>query len=99
VIDEEIYEKLKLEKMEKTTSKLLNVINGNIGLCIPADVKKLPAEYLEWVISNYNEKLVPLKSLEKVLNFVDLKVEDIQISIDEPENDESLDDLIRGIKE
>ncbi len=86
---------LKLEKFEKTTSKLLSAINGNIDLCKPTEVRKIPVDYLEWVISNYTEKLIPINSLKKALNYVGLKAEDLGIlSEDECEEDEDLDDLI-----
>ncbi|WP_125154743.1 ImmA/IrrE family metallo-endopeptidase [Clostridium rectalis] len=86
---------LKLEKIEKKISRLLNAINGNVDLCKPAEVKKVPADYLEWVISNYTEKLIPVNSLEKVLKYVDLNAEDLEnLPEDELEEDESLDDLI-----
>lgn len=86
---------LKSEKIEKTISKLLNAINGNIDLCKPAGVKKIPVDYLEWVISNYTERLIPISSLEKALDYVDLKAEDLEIlSGEEEKDDEDLDDLI-----
>lgn len=89
--------KLKLEKVEKTATKLLNAINGNTDLCRTSEAKKIPAEYLEWVISNYHDKLIPKKSLETALNYVDLKAEDFADLPEEPEEDESFDDLLRGM--
>ena len=77
-----ILDQLKLEKMEKTTTRLLNAIKGNAGLCKSSEVKKIPAEYLEWVISNYYDKLIPRKSLETALDYVDLNADDI---IESPE--------------
>lgn len=97
VLDEPLFDKLKLEKMEKTTTKLLNAINGNSDLCRSSEAKKVPAEYLEWVISNYNDKLIPIKSLELALNYVDLNAEDFEIPAEEHNNDESVDDLLRGM--
>lgn len=86
---------LKVEKIEKTTSRLLNAINGNVELCKVAEVKKIPLDYLLWVISNYNEKVIPVTSLEKALNYVDIKAEDVvDIEQNESEEEESLDDLI-----
>ncbi|QGG47416.1 ImmA/IrrE family metallo-endopeptidase [Heliorestis convoluta] len=68
---------LKNEKGEYTATKLLKAISGNVDLCRSTEAKKVPAEYLEWVISNYNEKLIPRKSLQAALSYVDLDVEDI----------------------
>ena len=95
VLNDSINSVLKREKIEKTISRLLNAINGNVDLCKPTEAKKIPVDYLEWVVSNYTEKLIPINSLEKALDYVDLKAEDLDIlSEDEPEEEEDLDDLI-----
>lgn len=93
-------ENLKIEKMMKTTSKLLNAINGNTDLCKSTEAKKVPAEYLEWVISNYKEKLIPLQSLETALNYLDLDAEDFSESLENRSKqfeEESFEDLLRGM--
>lgn len=94
IIDDNLLGKLKIEKMEQTTARLLNAINGNSDLCKPTSAKKIPAEYLEWVISNYNEKLISMKSLETALKFVDINAEDFEnpMLVDV---EESFDDLLR----
>ena len=92
IIDENLLEKLKIEKMEQTTAKLLNAINGNADLCKSSSAKKIPAEYLEWVISNYTEKLIPKKSLEAALNYVDINAEDFENPMNE-DAEESFDEL------
>ncbi len=97
LINESIFEHLKLEKMEKTTIKLLNAIKGNADLCKSSGDKKIPAEYLEWVISNYYDKLIPRKSLETALNYVDLNAEDFIDLPEELDGDESFEDLLRGM--
>lgn len=95
ILNSTVSNDLKLEKIEKTISKLLNAINGNVDLCKPADVKKVPAEYLEWVISNYTEKLIPVNSLEKALKYVDLSADDFENQQeDDLDDNESLDELI-----
>ena len=96
IIDEYLKGKLKIEKMEQTTAKLLNAINGNSDLCRVSLAKKIPAEYLEWVIYNYNEKLIPKKSLETALNYVDLDANDLEDPLDK-DIEESFDDLFRGM--
>ncbi|WP_371380382.1 ImmA/IrrE family metallo-endopeptidase [Sporomusa aerivorans] len=90
-------ERLKQDKAENTASKLLNAIKGNINLCISSDAKIVPAEYLEWAISNYNEKLIPKSSLEAVLNYVDIPVEELNLPPEKSDKDESFDDLLRGV--
>lgn len=92
IIDENLLGKLRIEKMEQTTAKLLKAINGNSDLCKSSSAKKIPAEYLEWVISNYTEKLIPKKSLKTALNYVDINAEDFENPIDE-DTEESFDDL------
>ena len=97
ILNDTIMDKLKIEKMEQTATKLLNVIGGNIELCKTNEAKKVPAEFLEWVISNYNEKLIPKKSLETALNYVDLNVDDVNIMDSQKDEEESFEDLIRGM--
>ena len=96
-IDDVVHEKLKMEKTKQTASKLLSVISGNIDLCKKTEAKKVPAEYLEWVISNYNDKLIPKKSLETALKYVGLNAEDVAIIDDNSVEEESFDDLLRGM--
>jgi len=59
--------------------------------------QNLPAEFLEWVISNYNEKLITKNSLETALNYVDLKVDDVNVMDSQKDEEESFEDLIRGM--
>jgi len=95
-LDNAMVDWLRFEKLENTATKLLNAINGNVDLCRSTEAKKVPAEYLEWVISNYSEKLIPIKSLETALKYVDLKVEDIEVQPSEQDEEtESFDDLLR----
>lgn len=97
ILNDNIIEKLKMEKIEQTASKLLNVIGGNTKLCKITEAKKVPAEFLEWVISNYNEKLIPKKSLEAALKYVDLNADDVNVNDKQQDEDESFDDLLRGM--
>lgn len=97
VLNDEIIEKLKIEKIEQTASKLLNVIGGNTELCKSAEIKKIPAEFLEWVVSNYNDKLIPKTSLAAALSYVDLSPDDVNINDSQIKEDESFDDLLRGM--
>lgn len=96
-IDDVVHEKLKMEKTKQTASKLLSVISGNIDLCKKTEAKKVPAEYLEWVISNYNDKLIPKKSLETALEYVGLNAYDVVIIDENSDEEESFDDLLRGM--
>lgn len=63
------------------------------------EVKVIPEEYLEWVISNYNEKLIPIQSLETALNYVDLTADDVKNLIEDVfDDEESLEDLMVVLK-
>ncbi len=98
ILDDVLLDKLKIEKLEKTATRLLKAINGNVDLFNIAEVKKVPAAYLEWVISNYYEKLIPHNSLKSALKYVDLDVDDLEgLSEDDEEDNESFDDLLRGM--
>lgn len=97
LINSSIYNKLKKEKIEKTATKLLNVINGNIDLCAASGVKKIPAEFLEWVITNYNQKLIPFESFEMAMNYVDLNAEDFREPTEKAENEDTFEELLRGM--
>ena len=97
ILSDNVIEKLKMEKIEQTASKLLNVIGGNTELCKTTEAKKVPAEFLEWVISNYNEKLIPKKSLEAALKYVDLNADDVNVNDNQQDENESFDDLLRGM--
>jgi Zn-dependent peptidase ImmA (M78 family) len=98
ILDDAIIEKLKIDKIEQTASKLLKVIGGNTDLCKAAEVKKVPVEFLEWVITNYNEKLIPKSSLVTALGYVDLSPDDVNIINDKDEKEEEgFEDLLGGM--
>ena len=91
-----LFNKLQSEKIEKSATRLLKAIRGNIDLCKPMEIVKVPDEFLEWAITNYKNKLVPIKSVEKALKYVNLDIEDLDFGEEEQghTNEESLDDLI-----
>ena len=70
------FESLKAEKSENTTERLLSVIGGNVDLCKPSQAIRIPPDYIKWVIENYNNKLIPKKSLDVALGFIGLNSED-----------------------
>jgi len=97
LLDDVHFDMLKSEKIETGATKLLKAINGNVDLCVAAQVKKIPAEYLEWVISNYNGKLIPKKSLETALSYVDLNADDLVSAPENTVDDEDLDTLLKEL--
>lgn len=98
LLDDEQGNKLKIEKTECSATKLLDVIGGNVDLCKKTGTKKIPAEFIEWVISNYNEKLIPKESLEKALKYVDLCVGDVVVLEELDEKQDTFEDLLRGME-
>lgn len=98
ILNYNIFEKLQIDKFENSATRLLTAIKGNIDLCKASYVKQIPAEYLEWVITNYNEKLITINDLDSLLNYVDLNVDDVDINSNITEDDESIDDLLGGIE-
>ena len=90
IIDLSKYNALKAEKQEKTATGLLKAINGNMELCSPANVKKAPAGFLEYIMFNYKEHLIPFESLKKVLDYFDV---DAMLFKEENTSEEDHDDL------
>lgn len=97
ILNDRNMEKLKKEKIEKTTSKLLTVIGGNTELCKITQTKKIPVAFLEWAISNYNDKLIPKSSLALALQYVDLNPNDVNMIDSQPPEEESFDELLGGM--
>ncbi len=97
ILNDNIKNKLSMHKIEITVSKLLNAIGGNPDLCKATSIKKVPANFLEWVLFNYEQKLISKKALEDALSYIDLKADDFDYPPEEIEEEESIDDLIRGM--
>lgn len=93
------YEELRVEKLEKTATGLLKAINGNIELSTPSNAKKAPAEFLEYAIHNYNDYLIPFKSLKKVFDFFELDTTFFKKEKTTEEDEESLCDILGRMEE
>lgn len=96
-IKEKIY--LDNEKTEFRVGNLLRSVGGNARLNLPSNEIYIPYEYIDYVIYNYNHKVIPMETLEKALGCYQLTVEDIGdrlVDMTEEEN-ENLDDLIGGL--
>ncbi len=92
--------KFQSQKSETTVTRLLQIIDGTTELCRVSNAKKIPAQFIEWVMYNYKEKLIPRSTLEKAFSYFDISPEEvIQEDADTPKKDESLDDLIGGLDE
>lgn len=92
--------KFQSQKSETTVTRLLQIIGGTTELCQVTNAKKVPAQFIEWVMYNYKEKLIPRSTLEKAFSYFDISPEEvIQEDAETPKDDESLDDLIGGLDE
>lgn len=87
------------QKVEKKVGNLLHSVGGNAKLNIPSKVIDMPYEYIEYAIYNYNNNAIPKETLERLLSYYQLYMEDISdklISHTEPIDDD-LDALIGEI--
>lgn len=101
LIDDVQKTRLDSEKNIMRVGNLLKVIGGNSRLNEVSNEIKLPYEYLDYVIYNYNHNAIPMETLEKVLEAYHLTTEDIGDKLITPKTDEKsdLDELIGGIEE
>lgn len=92
---------LETEKNTRTVTNLLSIIDNDCFLNKPALRKTVPSEFLEWVLSNFQDKIIPQETLNKALTYFDLLPGDVGIDLSEASNEESedLDDLIRRLNE
>ena len=77
---------------------LLRAVGGNSKLNEPSEVIDIPHEYIDYVIYNYNHNAIPKETLERVLAYYKLVIDDVSDKIVEfSDDDDDLDDLIGGI--
>ncbi len=101
IIDEKTKSRLDNEKNLKKVSNLLRMTGGDVRINVSSNVKRIPGEYIEWVIYNYNHNVIPQKTLEKALGYFDIRIEDIsdKLRIAEEIEEDDLEALIGGIGE
>lgn len=90
------------EKNKIHVGNLLKSVGGNEKLNRAEGITELPPEYLEYTIYNYNHRVIPEETLIRVLNCYHLTKDDIQDELilwTDPEEEESLDDLIGGLQD
>lgn len=87
------------EKMEKRVGNLLRSVGGNARLNVPSNEIDIPHEYIDYVIYNYNHNAIPKETLERVLAYYQLSIEDVNDKLIEHPDDDSddLDALIGGL--
>lgn len=92
--------RLETERTKNRVSNLLRSIGGNAKLNIAENEIVIPHEYIDYVIYNYNNKVIPEETLEKVLECYKLSVDDIRDRlVTFPEEEDDLDDLIGGLED
>lgn len=84
------------EKTKIRVGNLLRSVGGNAGLNEASKVTDLPYEYMEYAIYNYNHNAIPIETLERVLSYYYLTLEDVSDKMVKHNNEleEDLDDLI-----
>lgn len=73
------YERIRLdnERNQTRVGNLLRSVGGNSRLNEASREIEIPHEYIEYAIYNYNHNAIPLETLEKVLEYYHLTIEDI----------------------
>jgi Zn-dependent peptidase ImmA (M78 family) len=90
-------EKIRLdtERVQKSVGRLLKSVGGNSQLNEISKEISIPYEFLNYVIYNYNHKSIPLETLEKVLSYYNLTIDDVNDKlVDHSEDEDDLDELI-----
>lgn len=75
------------QKNEQRVGKLLQSVGGNGRLNRPSEEVSIPAEFLDYVIYNYNHNAIPEETLEKALQYCGLTMEDIGDKLTEREGE------------
>lgn len=99
IIDKKLKVRLDNEKNNKKVSKLLQITGGNSSLNTVSNEKRIPGQYMEWVVYNYNHGVIPEETLKKSLEYFELTPEDISDELirREEDDDDDLDALLGGI--
>ena len=87
------------EKTKKKVGNLLRSVGGNARLNAPSQEIDIPHEYIDYVIYNYNHNAVPKGTLERVLSYYQLSIEDVNDKLAKPpvDDNDDLDELIGGL--
>ena len=99
IIDSNQKLRLDNEKIEKKVGNLLRNSGGNARLNVASKEINIPYEYIDYAIYNYNHNAIPQETLEKVLNYYHLSMEDIsdKLITYSYDDDDNLEDLIGGL--
>lgn len=75
------------------SAMLFKIINADEKLIKPAEVIRVPAQYYEYVISNYNNDYIPFSSLQKALNLLGLDAEVFKKEDKQEDEQPDIDDI------
>ncbi len=82
------------EQKRYSSGQLFKMLNEDERFLKPANLVKVPARFLEFVISNYNNNFVPYSSLSKALQLIDIDASPLKKEDSSMENQTiELDDL------
>lgn len=79
------------------SNALFKMLNADEKLLRPTEVLSVPAQYLEYVTSNYNNNYIPYSSLEKALGLLNIDAEVLKRESEESEEID-LDDLFEDFE-
>lgn len=74
-----------------TSKKLFAMLGADEDLLFPVDKLIVPPQYIDYAMSNYENRYIPLSSLKKALNLVNIDTSDLEAPAKIEED--SLDDL------
>lgn len=95
ILPQTVVDKLKSEKSLVSVTALLRIIGNGAELCSQSNVKKAPADFLKWVLYNYENKLIPKETLERALRYFDIPISEITDETTESSaKEDDLDNLI-----
>lgn len=98
IIDTNQQLRLDNERTEKKVGNLLRSVGGNARLNMAGKEIKIPHEYIEYAIYNYNHNAIPEETLVKILECYQLSMDDISDKIIvQNKEDFNLEELIGGL--
>lgn len=87
---------LMCSKNETKVSKILRAIGVSPDLCYPKEIKSIPVEFLQWVRNNYVHGVIPIETLKKATDYLDMSVDDFDVEAPQIEEDFDLDAFLEG---
>lgn len=107
LIDEHKKTLLNVAKVETKVGNLIKSVGGGSTLNRPSEEIVIPEEYSQYAIYNFNNGAMPKETLEKVLGYYHLSLEDIEDEIEQTNvfsweddaEDINLDVLIGGLSD